>query len=109
MSFRTALWLAVVSIGLATAAVAQTRPGGTAETFPGTSAGPAGSDRQQPPLAGANSFTESQAKSRIEDHGYAQVSELRKDDRSVWHARATKNGKPVVVQLDFKGNVVEAK
>jgi hypothetical protein len=105
MSFRNAVWLAVVSISLATGAVAQTSSSGS-QNAP-TSSG--GSDSQQPPLAGANSFTESQAKSRIEDHGYTQVGELRKDDKSIWHARATKDGKPVEVQLDFKGNVVEAK
>ena len=35
------------------------------------------------PAAGANSFTEGQAKSRIEGHGYASVSGLRKDDQGV--------------------------
>src|SRR5436190_12255028 len=33
------------------------------------------------PVAGANSFTEGQAKSRIESSGYGNVSELRKDDQ----------------------------
>lgn len=107
MSFRTTVWLAVVSVSLATSAVAQTSSSGdTSRKGPESSAG---ADSQQPPLPGANSFTESQAKSRIEDHGYTQVGELRKDDKSIWHARATKDGKPVEVQLDFKGNVVEAK
>jgi putative membrane protein len=66
-----------------------------------------GTNRAQPPVPGANSFTEGQARSRIESHGYQQIGELRKDDQSIWHARAQKNGKPVEVQLDFKGNVVE--
>ncbi len=57
------------------------------------------------PAAGANSFTEGQAKSRIEGHGYASVSGLRKDDQGVWRGTAMKDGKSVSVSLDFQGNV----
>jgi hypothetical protein len=57
------------------------------------------------PAAGANSFTEGQAKSRIESNGYANVSELRKDDQGVWRGKAMKDGKSVNVSLDFQGNV----
>jgi len=57
------------------------------------------------PAAGANSFTEGQAKSRIESNGYSNVSELRKDDHGVWRGRAMKDGKAVTVSLDFQGNV----
>ena len=35
------------------------------------------------PAAGANSFTETQARSRIEAHGYANVSALAKDAQSI--------------------------
>ena len=58
------------------------------------------------PVAGANSFTEGQAKSRIESNGYANVSELRKDEQGVWRGKAMKDGKSVNVSLDFQGNVV---
>ena len=58
------------------------------------------------PVAGANSFTEGQAKSRIESNGYADVSGLKKDDSGVWRAKAKKDGKSVDVSLDFQGNVV---
>src|SRR5436190_17175078 len=57
------------------------------------------------PAAGANSFTEGQAKSRIESNGYANVSDLRKDDQGVWRGKAMKDGKSVNVSLDFQGNV----
>jgi hypothetical protein len=57
------------------------------------------------PAAGANSFTEGQAKSRIESNGYANVSELRKDEQGVWRGKAVKDGKSVNVSLDFQGNV----
>ena len=57
------------------------------------------------PEAGANSFTEAQAKDRIERASFAQVSGLRKDDQGVWRASATKSGAQVNVALDFRGNV----
>jgi len=57
------------------------------------------------PAKGANSFTEGQAKSRIADNGFANVSDLKKDDDGVWRGRAQKNGSQVSVWLDYKGNV----
>ena len=57
------------------------------------------------PVAGANSFTEGQAKSRIESNGFSNVTELRKDDQGVWRGKATKDGRSVAVRLDFQGNV----
>lgn len=58
------------------------------------------------PVAGANSFTEEQAKARIEAQGYTNVSNLTKDAESIWRGSATKDGKSVRVAVDFKGNVV---
>lgn len=58
------------------------------------------------PVAGANSFTEAQAKSRIEDRGFKSVSALKKDKDGVWRGRAQQNGKSVNVSVDFQGNVV---
>jgi putative membrane protein len=57
------------------------------------------------PIAGANSFTEGQVKSRIESQGYANVSLLTKDDQGIWRGKATKDGKNVSVSLDFHGDV----
>jgi hypothetical protein len=57
------------------------------------------------PAAGANSFTEGQAKSRIEANGFANVNDLRKDDQGVWRGKAMKDGKSVNVSLDFQGNI----
>jgi periplasmic protein CpxP/Spy len=59
-----------------------------------------------PPAAGANSFTEGQAKEHIEHSGYTNVTDLMKDDKGVWHGKATKGGATMNVALDFKGNVV---
>ena len=58
------------------------------------------------PVAGANSFTEGQARSRIEDKGFKNVSGLKKDDSGVWRGKADHNGKAVNVSVDFQGNVV---
>jgi hypothetical protein len=58
------------------------------------------------PVAGANSFTEGQAKSRIESHGFSSVGQLKKDRDGVWRGTATQSGKSVKVGVDFQGNVV---
>jgi hypothetical protein len=60
----------------------------------------------QQPVAGANSFTEAQAKERIEKAGYAEVTGLKKDDQGIWRATAKQGEKQVNVALDFQGNVV---
>ena len=53
------------------------------------------------PEAGANSFTEAQAKVRIEKTGFSQVSGLETQLR-----RGAKKGESQVnVSLDFRGNV----
>ncbi|HEY8382882.1 MAG TPA: PepSY domain-containing protein [Microvirga sp.] len=54
---------------------------------------------------GANSFTEGQARSRIEAQGFANVMDLKKDDQGVWRGRAMRNGQSTSVMLDFRGNV----
>ncbi|CAN7305434.1 DUF4142 domain-containing protein [Mesorhizobium caraganae] len=58
------------------------------------------------PVPGANSFTEDQAKSRIQDAGFSDVSALTKDDKGIWRGQATKGGKTTHVALDYQGNVV---
>jgi len=57
------------------------------------------------PVPGANSFTETQAKTRIQDAGFADVSSLAKDNQGVWRGQAKKNGKSISVALDYQGNV----
>lgn len=61
------------------------------------------------PAAGANSFTENQAKSRLESSGYSNVSGLKKDDNGIWRATAQKDGKSETVMLDYQGNISAAK
>jgi len=66
------------------------------------------SDRPQPsaPVAGRNSFTQGEARSRIEAKGFTDVADLQKDDTGVWRGQAKKDGKPVQVSLDYQGNVI---
>ena len=58
------------------------------------------------PVAGSNSFTEGQAKSRIEEKGFKDVSALKKDADGVWRGKAAQGGKTMNVSVDFQGNVV---
>lgn len=58
------------------------------------------------PVAGANSFTEDQARSRITDAGYTDVGPLTKDDSGIWRTTAKKDGASHSVALDYQGNIV---
>jgi len=103
---RTSILAALLSVGLGGAmAAAQT-------TIPSTDPGAATDAKQGVVLTspaglqkGANSFTEEQAKSRLEDHGFTGVTGLTKDDAGIWWATASKDGKSVKVGLDYQGNV----
>jgi hypothetical protein len=59
------------------------------------------------PLPGANSFTEGQAKSRLESNGYTNVMDLKKDENGVWKGKATNAGASVNVSVDYRGNIVK--
>lgn len=92
--------------GLAGGAVAQ-NAGPPANHYAGTPA-VAKSDVNNPgaPVAGANSFTKAEAKSRMEKAGYSNISDLNKDKDGIWRATASKGDTNVDVALDFQGNVV---
>lgn len=68
----------------------------------------AASDSKNPnaPVPGKNSFTESQAKDRIQKAGYTAISALKLDDKGIWRGTATKGGKSMSVAVDYQGNVV---
>jgi hypothetical protein len=57
------------------------------------------------PAKGANSFSMSQARSRIEDSGFTDVTGLAKDPDGIWRGQANKSGASTPVWLDYKGNV----
>jgi hypothetical protein len=99
-----------ICIGLlaVTTASAQTQP--PAQSGPNNSAiNSSGQNNSSAPVAGRNSFTEGQAKSKIEDAGYSSVTELKKDDNGVWRGKASKDGSATPVSVDFQGNVNTAK
>src|SRR5437764_12922191 len=57
------------------------------------------------PVAGANSFTRSQAVKQIEAKGYTHVAGLKKGEDGVWRVTATKDGASGPVSVDYQGNV----
>lgn len=62
-------------------------------------------NRPAMPAKGANSFTEAQAKSRIEAKGFTNVNALAKDKDGVWRGKGMKGGATHDVALDYQGNV----
>ena len=96
--------------GVQTAPMVQTSPGArTATTDKDSNAAvqSRGGNDTDVPAKGSNSFTEGQAKGRIEDRGYTNVAQLKKDDDGVWRGQAQKSGTSVAVWVDYKGNVGE--
>ena len=93
---KTAALAAAISIAVVGLVSAQTTP-----TSPPASSPPAAA-----PMPGANSFTEAQAKERMEKAGFTQVMSLKKDDQGIWRASGMKGDKKVNVALDFQGNVM---
>jgi putative membrane protein len=94
--------LAVVGLLLALGpAVAQQNP----MDNPSVVQPPAQPGSDTPPVAGANSFSEGQARSLIESRGYSGVSPLVNDRQGIWHGTASKDGARVHVFVDYKGNV----
>ena len=91
---------------IATPALAQpARPAdGPAPAAVNTAPGP--SRTGAAPVSGANSFSENQARTRIEAAGFADVMNLTRDDKGVWRGTATRDGKQIAVSLDYQGNVV---
>jgi putative membrane protein len=90
--------LSVIAVGTSIA-MAQTQPAPKATTgSPPVTA---------TPVPGANSFTQGEAKSRIEKAGYTNVDGLTKDDQGIWRGTASKDGKSVKISLDYKGNISE--
>ena len=97
------LLLTTAALMIAGAASAQNPP---AQSGPNNNAINSDQKNSDKPVAGRNSFTEGQAKSKIEASGYTNVSGLKKDDNGVWTGTATKGSQKVNVKLDFQGNVV---
>lgn len=54
---------------------------------------------------GANSFTESETRSRLDKAGFKDAKDLKKDADGIWRGTAMQDGKAVKIGLDFKGNI----
>jgi putative membrane protein len=87
--------IALVAIFVAGGASAQT-PQMTPDI---TNANPAA------PVAGANSFTQEQARKRLQANGFTQVGPLSKDKDGIWRGEARKDGKTFAVAVDYQGNI----
>jgi hypothetical protein len=96
------LGLLAISAASAQNPPAQSGPNNNAVNSPGQ-------NNSNAPVAGRNSFTEGQARSKIEAAGYTNVTELKKDDAGVWRGKASKGGAATAVSVDFQGNVNSAK
>ena len=101
----------VACVAMALPASAQNAPSGSAPTM-STPAAPTQPQSSEPPtvvgtgvVAGANSFTETQARRRLEQNGYSQVSSLVKGKDGIWRGTATKNGASGQVSVDYKGDI----
>ncbi|MGE0715019.1 MAG: PepSY domain-containing protein [Alphaproteobacteria bacterium] len=98
--------IAVAGLMLAGAAAAQTPPANQSAPSNPAVADPSAAAKPGAPAAGANSFTEGQARSRIEAQGYSDVGPLTKDTDGVWRGKAMRSGQSVEVAVDYQGNVV---
>ena len=107
---RNSLAVATILAVLASSAMAQTQNPPAQDSPQNSAINTQDSSNRQvnAPVAGANSFTEGQAKSRIEKMGFANVTDLKKDDNGVWRGRAMKSGQTVDVSVDYQGNVIQA-
>ncbi|WP_370675523.1 PepSY domain-containing protein [Pleomorphomonas sp. PLEO] len=54
---------------------------------------------------GANSFTEAQARSWLEDAGYTDVTGLVQAEDGIWRGHGRRNGTTVSVGVDYKGTI----
>ena len=107
---RNFLTIAAVLAFVATGAVAQSQNPSAKDGPQNSAINSSNSSNRQvdAPVAGRNSFTEGEAKSRIEKMGFSNVSNLNKDDNGVWRGRAMKDSKTVEVSVDYQGNVIQA-
>jgi hypothetical protein len=104
---RNTLLIAAALAFVAAGAVAQTPPAKDGPQNSAVNTQNSSNRMVDAPVKGANSYTEGEAKSRIEKMGFANISDLKKDDHGVWRGKAMKNGQRVDVSLDYQGNVVE--
>ena len=106
---RTLISIAALAFlvgGLAPALAQSSSPQSTSATPPAVSTSNSESKTTAAPVPGKNSFTEAEAKKRLESFGYTDVSALQQDAQSIWHGTAMKGGQQMPVALDYQGNIV---
>jgi putative membrane protein len=54
---------------------------------------------------GANSFTEDQARARIQEAGFTNIGKLTLDDQGIWRGPAVKGATALTIGLDYKGDI----
>jgi hypothetical protein len=91
----------------ATGAMAQTPPAQSGPQNSAVNTSNSSNRQVDTPVKGRNSFTQGEAKSRMEKLGFSDVTGLTKDNNGVWRGQAMKDGKQVEVSLDYQGNVIE--
>jgi hypothetical protein len=95
----------ILAIAAAAACAAACQPDSD-KTNPAIATEEAQADREAAaPASGASSFTEDQARQRIIDAGYTDVSTLTKAADGSWQATATLNGQSTAIVVDYQGNV----
>jgi len=109
-AFALGITAASLAIGMAAAQTPASRSGAAPSGPPAASgnsnqAVATTSANSAMPAKGSNSFTESQAQSRLQKEGFSGVSALQKDHDGIWRGKAMKGGQQVSVWVDYKGNV----
>lgn len=104
---RKYVLIAAVGLFMPLSALAQTQNGTSSGTDAETPA-VATPDTNNPsaPVPGENSFTEEQARERMQEAGYTDVKDLKLDDKGFWNATAMKGQTSVNLVMDYQGNVV---
>jgi hypothetical protein len=93
---------ALILAASAMPAVSQTSDAGATQSTTATTSMTTSSSQTKTELSKA------EAKHRIEQAGYSQVTALMKGADGVWHAKAMKNGQASDVSVDLSGNVSPA-
>lgn len=100
--------LAIAVAVTALAALAACQPD-SEKTNPAIATDEAKAERETAaPAAGANSFTEAQARDHATKAGYAGVGVMTQGADGTWQGPATKDGASVTVVVDYQGNVTTA-
>jgi hypothetical protein len=97
--------MALIGACAALPAMAQQQPAPSDQAAPNSATKSPDAMTQAPLARGKNSFTQAQARARLEKAGYTQVTGLTLDQDGLWQARAMRGGQWVNAAVDYKGDV----